>query len=155
MSKFFPRLTKLPVGQLQFVVYERIYKCLFIPNCMRKIMWLCINKYMKKYEIAYHNYAEANPASDVVCSVKTTMYDQNNNILWYFRSLRRKKVQSLAEQFKGLFSLVCYFFALNQPSLALNYLKTAFILANQSWVIFSCILLGLQLCEWLQSHTTT
>ena len=36
---------------------------------------------MKKYEIAHHNYAEANPASDVVCSVKTTMYDQNNNIL--------------------------------------------------------------------------
>ena len=46
---------------------------------------------MKKYEIAYHYYAEAkrassakiiysNPASDIVRSVKTTAYDQNNNI---------------------------------------------------------------------------
>ena len=52
--------------------------------------------YMKKYEIAYHNYAEAkhvhqvqkiiysNPASDIVRSVKTTAYDQNNSIQWYF-----------------------------------------------------------------------
>ena len=30
-----------------------------------------------------------------------------------FTSLRRKKVQSPAKQFKELFSLVCYFFALN------------------------------------------
>ena len=46
---------------------------------------------MKKHEITYHNYAEArrassakivysNPASDIVRSVKTTAYDQNNNI---------------------------------------------------------------------------
>ena len=45
---------------------------------------------MKKYEIAYRNYTEAkrahqvqkiinsNPASDIVRSVKTTAYDQNN-----------------------------------------------------------------------------
>ena len=48
--------------------------------------------YMKKYEIANLNYAEAkrvhqvqkiiytNTASDIVRSVKTTVYDQNNNI---------------------------------------------------------------------------
>ena len=47
---------------------------------------------MKQYEIASHNYAGAkcthqmqkliysNPANDIVCSVKTTAYDQNNNI---------------------------------------------------------------------------
>ena len=35
-----------------------------------------------------------------------------------------------------------YFLALNEPSSALNYLKTAFILTNQNWVIFSCILLA-------------
>ena len=47
----------------------RIYKCLFIPNCTRKIMWLLINNmYKKKFEMvkqkethAYHairqNYA--------------------------------------------------------------------------------------------------
>ena len=64
--------------------------------------------------------------SKQLCTIKTIIYRD------IFRSLRRKKVQSVAEQFKGLFSLVCYFFALNQPSLALNYLKTAFILANQS-----------------------
>ena len=42
--------------------------------------------YMKKYEIAYHNYAESNakiiysiPASDIVRSVKTAAKDENNN----------------------------------------------------------------------------
>ena len=44
---------------------------------------------MKKYEIAYHNYAEAkraaiakiiysNPANDIMRSVKTTAHDLNN-----------------------------------------------------------------------------
>ena len=47
--------------------------------------------YMVKYEIAYRNYAEekrassakisySNPLNDFVRSVKTTAYDQNNNI---------------------------------------------------------------------------
>ena len=43
--------------------------------------------YVKKYEIAYHNYTEAKRAHQVqkqfiqtVCSVKTTAYDQNKNI---------------------------------------------------------------------------
>ena len=40
-------------------------------------------------------------------TMKTIIY---NDI---FTSLRRKKVQSPAKQFKELFSLVCYFFALN------------------------------------------
>ena len=80
---------------------------------------------MKKYEIAYHNYAEAKCAHQVQkkfiqtlqvklcyqskqpCMIKTIIY---NDI---FTSLRHKKVQSLAKQFKELFSLVCYFFALN------------------------------------------
>ena len=80
---------------------------------------------MKKYEIGYHNYAEAKLAHQVQkqfiqilqvtpCvrskqprTIKTIIY---NNI---FTSLRRKKDQSLAIQFKELFSLVCYFFALN------------------------------------------
>ena len=47
---------------------------------------------MKKYEIAYHNYAEAkrahqvqniiysNPAINILRSVKTTAHDQSNNI---------------------------------------------------------------------------
>ena len=46
-------------------------------------------------------------------------------------------------QFKELFSLVCYFFALNLPSSALNHLKTAFILTNQ--IFFSFILLVLNM----------
>ena len=35
-SKFFQRLTKLhePVGRVQFVVLEKNYECLFIPNCI-------------------------------------------------------------------------------------------------------------------------
>ena len=41
----------------------------------------------EKIREAYHNYTESsakiiysNPASDIVRSVKTTAYDQNNNI---------------------------------------------------------------------------
>ena len=58
---------------------------------------------MKKYEIAYRDYAEAkrahqvqkwfilNPASEFVRSVKTTAYDQNNNIQWYFHIFKAQK----------------------------------------------------------------
>ena len=56
------------------------------------------------------------------------VFGQNSNI---FTSLRRKKVQCQAQQFKELFSLVCYFFALNSPSSALNHLKNCSYL-NQS-----------------------
>ena len=49
-SKIFQRRPKLhkPVGRVQFVVFEKIYKCLFIPNCTRKIMWLLINNIHEK-----------------------------------------------------------------------------------------------------------
>ena len=33
----------LAVGRVQFVFFEKINKCLFIPNCTRKIMWLRVN----------------------------------------------------------------------------------------------------------------
>ena len=50
---------------------------------------------MKKYEIAYHYYAEAkrassakiiysNPASDIVRSVKTTAYDQKKKNIYIY-----------------------------------------------------------------------
>ena len=50
---------------------------------------------MKKYEIAYHYYAEAkrassakiiysNPASDIVRSVKTTAYDQKKIYIYIY-----------------------------------------------------------------------
>ena len=46
----FPRLAKLhkPEGQVQFVVFENINKCLFILNWVRKIMWFCINNIHEK-----------------------------------------------------------------------------------------------------------
>ena len=43
VGKFFQRRPKL-----QFVVFEKSYKCLFIPNCTRKIMWLLINNIHEK-----------------------------------------------------------------------------------------------------------
>ena len=48
--------------------------------------------YMKKYEIGYHYYAGAkrahlNPASEIVRSVKTTTYYQNNNSTMIFSHL--------------------------------------------------------------------
>ena len=50
MSKYFQRLTKLheSVGRVQFVVFEKIYECLFIPNCTRKIIWLPANNIHEK-----------------------------------------------------------------------------------------------------------
>ena len=47
---------------------------------------------MKKYEIGYHYYAGAkrahlNPASEIVRSVKTTTYYQNNNSTMIFSHL--------------------------------------------------------------------
>ena len=118
MSKFFQRLTKLhePVGWVQFVVLEKIYKCLFIPNCTRKTMWLRIHNIHENYEIAYYNYTEAKRALQkwfiqtlqvTLCvrlkqplTIKTKIYNA------IFISFRRKKVQSQAKQFKELFSLV-------------------------------------------------
>ena len=49
-SKSFQRLTKLhdPVGRVQLVVSEKVDECLFIPNCTRKIMKLCINNIHEK-----------------------------------------------------------------------------------------------------------
>ena len=62
--------------------------------------------YMKKYEKAHHNYAEPKCAHQVqkwfiqtVRYVKTKIYSD------IFTSIRRKKLQSLAKQFKELFSL--------------------------------------------------
>ena len=57
---------------------------------------------MKRYEIAYHNYAGvkrtssakiiySNPASDIVCSVITAAYDQNNNIQLHFHIFKAQK----------------------------------------------------------------
>ena len=55
-------------------------------------MWLII--YMKKFKLAYRNYAEAKrikcknnlfkPFSDIVRLIKTTAHDQSNNKQWYF-----------------------------------------------------------------------
>ena len=49
-GKIFQRRPKLhePRGWVQFVVFEKIYKCLFIPNCTRKVMWLLINNIHEK-----------------------------------------------------------------------------------------------------------
>ena len=57
---------------------------------------------MKKYEIAYHCMQKQSariecennllkPASDIVRSAKTTAYDQNNNIQWYFHIFKAQK----------------------------------------------------------------
>ena len=68
--------------------------------------------YMKKYEIAYHDWAEAKRAHQVkndffnpLASVKTTAHDHNINIQWYFHIFRAQIVKSSAKHFKELFSL--------------------------------------------------
>ena len=67
---------------------------------------------MKKYEIAYHYYAEAkrassakiiysNPASDIVRSVKTTAYDQKIYIYIYVLFTRKTVPEVLDTQDRG------------------------------------------------------
>ena len=41
---------------------KKINKCLFIPNCTRKIMWLRVNNLHGKYEMAYHNWLSISKA---------------------------------------------------------------------------------------------
>ena len=106
------------------MVFEKIYSCLFIPNYRKKLCDYVLIIYMKKYEILLYlcrrkarassaKIIYSNPTSDIARSVKTTAHDQTIIYNYIFTSLRCKKVQSQAKQFKELFSLVCYFFALN------------------------------------------
>ena len=55
-------------------------------------MWLRINKIHKKYEIAYHNYAEAESAR-IKCknSLCKPAHDQNSNIQRYFHIFMAQK----------------------------------------------------------------
>ena len=74
------RLTKLheAVGRVQFVVFEKIYKCLFIPNCTRKSFHYVLITSMKKYEIGYHNCAEAKRATSAKIIYSNRAFSQNN-----------------------------------------------------------------------------
>ena len=90
--------------------------------------------YMKKYEIAYiimqkqsmHIKCKiiySNLASNIVRSVKTTLYNQNNNTQWYFRIFEAQK--RFIVWLKSSRNCSVWF--------ALNYLKTVFsVYLNQS-----------------------
>ena len=91
----------------------KISKCLFIPNCTRKIMWVRINNIHGKITrwliIIKHKQSarikcKNNLFKPCVRSkqLRTIITIVCNDI---FTSLRRKKVQSPAKQFKELFSL--------------------------------------------------
>ena len=43
-------------------------------------MWLCINNIHEKYEIAYHNYAEAEGASSTKLIYSNSAFGQNNGV---------------------------------------------------------------------------
>ena len=63
---------------MQFVVFEKLTSAYLFKSVREKSCDYVLIIYMKKYEMAYHNYAESNakiiysiPASDIVRSVKT------------------------------------------------------------------------------------
>ena len=89
-SKPFQRLTKLhdPVERVQLVVSEKLMSAYLFQIAREKSCNYVLIIYMKKYEIAYHNYAEA---SDMMRLVKTTTYAQNNNIQCYFQIFKAQK----------------------------------------------------------------
>ena len=104
--------SKCKLGSLKKVKNEYLFQIV-----RRKSCDCILIIYMKKYEIAYYNYAEAKCTHQVQkwfiltlqvtlcvwskqpCTIKTIIYD-------IFTSLRCKWVQSLAKQYKELFSLV-------------------------------------------------
>ena len=47
----------------------------------------------------------SNTASGIVCLVKTTEYDQNNNIQWYFHILKAQKSSKSGQTVQGIVSL--------------------------------------------------
>ena len=83
----------------------KINKCLFIPNCTRKIMWLRINNIHGKITrwliIIKHKQSARIKCKNNLCKPcirsKHRVRAICNDI---FASLRRKKVQSPAKQFK-------------------------------------------------------
>ena len=82
------------------MVFEKIYKCLFIPNCTRKIMWLYLCRWKARASRAKIIYS--NPESDIVRSVKTTAYDQNNKIKWNFHIFRAQKSSKSGQTVQGI-----------------------------------------------------
>ena len=64
-----PQIVLLPLFSSS-VVLQKIYEQSFNPHCTRKIMWLLSNiqMYMKKFEVAYLNYAEATHAYQITTS---------------------------------------------------------------------------------------
>ena len=118
MGKFFQRLIKF-MGSCNFWSLKKF------TNCMRTSFDYVLIICMKKYKMAYHNYAEAkrvhqiqkiiysNPVSDLVHSVKNNLMIK---IIIYndiFTSLRCKNFKVRLNSSRKLFSLVCYFFTLN------------------------------------------
>ena len=96
------------------MVFEEFSSAYLLQIAREKSCDYVVIIYMKKYEIAYNDNAKINFIQTplvILCfrlkqprRMKTIIYKD------IFRSLRRKKFQSRAKQ---LFSLVCYFFALN------------------------------------------
>ena len=109
---FFQRLRKFTSAYLFQIARKK--PCDYILMIYIKIRdsWsqLCRSKARALTAKIFH----LNPEGDIARSVKTTACDQRNNLRWHFHIFEaQKKVQSPAIQFKALFSLLCYFFALN------------------------------------------
>ena len=105
----------------------KIYKCSFIPNCTRKIMWLLINNIYEKISYIWDGWAEGTH----------TYHAIRERLRHPGRALALK---ARLDWMLGLFSL----FALNWLFSALFKKKTALLLTNQNGEIFSFVLLDLK-----------
>ena len=106
----------------------KIYKCLFIPNCTRKIMWLLINNI---YEKIARWLSRRNAPSRACAWFENKRFDWPTVIIY----------QSLINDQSDW--LVCFLFLHWINSFLHCFWKeTALLLTNQNGDIFSCILLG-------------
>ena len=104
------------------MVFEKIYKCLFIPNCTRKIMWWHINNIHEKLRDSRsqlcRSKARASSAKIIYTNIWHCAFGQNNlnnKIQWCFHIFKaQKKVKSQAKQFEELFSLYPNHFRRNE-----------------------------------------
>ena len=144
---------------MRFVVFEKIYSCLFIPNCTRKIIWLPVNKIhekispcwlMKKFWDGWAEGTHAYHAMRENCAMNCAI--QGVRLIW-----KQKIWLAICEflfrdfpvnqfNFKFLHSILTFctnFVFLHSKNFKfLHCLELIDMLsANQYWEIFSCILL--------------
>ena len=122
---------------MQFGVWK-IYKCIFIPNCTRKIMWLLID--WKNFEMVKQKKRTRITQSGKNCAINCAI--QGVRLIW-----EQKIWLAICEFLWSLTNQNAWFvtsFCTQLTPFCNVFKKTALLLTNQSGEMVSCILLGIK-----------